>query len=199
MCRPRAARETSGWLRGLCGLGGHRNRFYRARTRLDVQFGWLQFDGRSMREEGEDRNRSANFHRASSRGAAPRFGPAACGGLLDCAEGLTSRFIALQRDLNALEVEHVAACMASVLKGADGSASLGSHEHPLADDGLAEEILLSALLERATDLGATCRDAIPVPEPVAGIDDFSMHQNASADQACNDQIGDDQRGERGSV
>lgn len=152
-----------------------------------------------MREEGEDRNRSTNFHGASSRGAAPRFGPAACGGLLDCADGLTARFIALQQDLNALEVEHISACITSVLRGANRASSLRSHAHLITDDGLAEEILLSALLERAIDLGAACRDAIPVPEPVAGIDDFGMQQLPSDDQACDEQIRDDQGGERGAM
>ena len=129
-----------------------------------------------MHEEGGDRSRSQSHHRATSRGAAIRLGPAACRGLLDGADSLTTRFIALKRDLHALEVQHLSTCLDALLQDPQRSTSAQTSEREGFDDGLVEEILLTNLIERAIDLGATCRNAIPVPEPLAGVDDLSIHE-----------------------
>lgn len=139
-----------------------------------------------MREEGEKRGHSQDAQRARMHGAPLRIGPAACRGLLENAESLTSRFIALRRDLNALELENVSVCVASLLRGPDGVCRLQSNFSVDADDGLAEEVLLSDLIERAIDLGATCKAAIPIPEPVPGIDDFRIEHPHATDQHWDD-------------
>jgi len=128
-----------------------------------------------MHEEGGDRSHSQSHHRASSRGAGIRLGPAACRGLLDGADHLSARFIALQRDLNALEVQQLSIDINARLFGTTGSKLAHVSTQLDCDDGLAEEVLLSNLIERAVDLGATCRDAIPVPEPLAGVDDLHLY------------------------
>jgi len=139
-----------------------------------------------MREEGEKRGQSQDAQRARMHAAPLRIGPAACRGLLENAEGLTSRFIALRRDLNALELENVSVCVASLLRGPDGVCRLQSNSGMDVADGLAEEVLLSDLIERAIDLGATCKAAIPIPEPVPGIDDFRIEHPHATDQHWDD-------------
>jgi hypothetical protein len=154
--------------------------------RLDVDCGQLKFDALSMHEEGGDRSHSQSHHRASPRGAAIRLGPAACRGLLDGADSLSTRFIALKRDLHALEVQHLSMCVDALLQEPQQSASAQDFKRGGFDDGLAEEILLTNLIERAVDLGATCRNAIPVPEPLAGVDDLHMHEQRIDDARPNE-------------
>jgi len=139
-----------------------------------------------MREEGEKRGHSQDAQRARMHGAAPRFGPAACRGLLKNADGLTSRFIALQRNLNALELENISACVAALLRDRASVGHRWSASGMNFEDGLAEEVLLSDLTERAIDLGAFCKAAIPTPEVVRGIDDFRIDDPHDRDQHWDD-------------
>jgi hypothetical protein len=77
-------------------------------------------------------------------------------------------------------------CVDALLQEPQHSASAQDFKRGGFDDGLAEEILLTNLIERAIDLGATCRNAIPVPEPLAGVDDLHMHEQRIDDARPNE-------------